>query len=65
MLTGSLAGAAGALVVGLVFVTRPRLAFGAAHLFERAGQGRSDAVLRLFAAFGVLGALIGAAAAWA
>lgn len=62
MLTGLLAGAAAALALALLFVTRPRLAFRAAHLFEHVGRGRGDAALRLFAAFALLGAVIGALA---
>lgn len=62
MLTGSFAGAAAALALALLFVTRPRLAFHAAHLFEHVGRGRGDAAVRLFVLLALVGAAIGAVA---
>lgn len=62
MLTGLFAGAAAALVLALLFVTRPRLAYRAAHLFEHVGRGRTEAAVRLFLAFAVAGGIVGALA---
>lgn len=62
MLAGCLSGAAAALAVALVFVTRPRIAYRAAHLFEHVGRGRGEAAWTLFAAFALIGGIIGAVA---
>ena len=62
MLIGFCAGAAAALGLALAFVTRPRLAYRAAHLFEHVGRGRSEAAVRLFLALALIGGIIGAVA---
>jgi hypothetical protein len=62
MLTGLFAGAAAALVLALIFVTRPRLAYRAAHLFEHVGRGRGDAAARLFLVFAIAGGILGVVA---